>query len=274
MREDAPINDASVNYLFKGAKGQPTLVIMPVFTNGGTTVRLKVWYWGLGENLNYPVGIDCGLYYLDIIRRNVLCSVIKDFKGILEKTELTLPPDAKKLSVDIQKLSKFEKFETFISHDDYDKLLSLLELPEEIQTYVDRKTNEIVSSFFVCLAGMYADAYHLDNYGTLPLLPSILDNIKDLELVFPYVRDFYMSLANSKLIEGILTPEDALKIEFTLGEQAQLNGLSKKEIEPIVENLEFLLKNSENAAGIKENYRLYLQRKSNLLNKAITSNKK
>lgn len=268
-REDAPINDASINYLFKGAKGQPTMVIMPVFTNNGSTVRLKVWSWGLGEELNYPVGFDFGWFNIDAIKRQVLYTEIKSFKEVLDKTELTLPPEAKKLSTDIKKLAIFEKVEHSVSEEEFDTLLVLLDLPEEIKSQVERKTNEIISSIFSCLAAMHADSYHLSQYGTLPILPSILNEIKGVKIMFPFVRDYYMALSNAKLIEGVITPEQAIQIGFTLGEQAQILECTENEIKPIVENLDFLLKKSENVDGVRQNYRHLLQRKSNLLNKTL-----
>lgn len=268
-REDAPINDASINYLFKGAKGQPTMVIMPVFTNNGSTVRLKVWSWGLGEELNYPVGFDFGWFNIDAIKRQVLYTEIKSFKEVLDKTELTLPPEAKKLSTDIKKLAIFEKVEHSVSEEEFDTLLVLLDLPEEIKSQVERKINEIISSIFSCLAAMHADSYHLSQYGTLPILPSILNEIKGVKIMFPFVRDYYMALSNAKLIEGVITPEQAIQIGFTLGEQAQILECTENEIKPIVENLDFLLKKSENVDGVRQNYRHLLQRKSNLLNKTL-----
>ena len=267
-RDDAPINDASINYLFKGAKGQPTMVIMPVYTNNGSTIRLKVWSWGLGEEISYPIGFDFGWFNLDSIKRKVLYSEIKSFKNILEKTGLSLPPEAKKLDTDIKKLSVFEKFESSVSEEEFDNLLGFFSLPDEIKANVERKTNEITSSIFYCLAGMHADSYHISQYGTLPMLPSLLSNIKGIDMMIPIVRDYYMALANAKLIEGVITPEQAINIELTIGEQAKLLGCDDEKIKPLVENLEFLIKKSENADGVRQNYRALLQRKSKLLCKS------
>lgn len=50
-REDIPVNDASINYLFKGMKGQPVMVLVPEFQHNGNFVRFKIWSWGLGETL-------------------------------------------------------------------------------------------------------------------------------------------------------------------------------------------------------------------------------
>lgn len=265
-KEEAPINDASINYLFKGAKGLPTMVIMPVYTDNGSTVRLKVWSWGLGEELNYPVGFDFGWFNIDAIKRQVLYSEIKKFRDILDKTGLSLPPEQRKLTTDIKKLSVFEKYEAEINEDDFDNLLGLFEIPDEIKTNVDRKSNEIISSIFSCLAGMHADSYHLSQYGTLPILPSLLGEMKGAKLMFPFVRDYYIALANAKLIEGVITPMQAISLVLTLGDQAKALCCSASEITPLVDNLDFLLKKSETTDGVREQYRNLLQRKSSLLN--------
>lgn len=68
-KEDAPVNDASVNYLYEGLKGQPTLVVVPTFTDSGNIVKLKLWSWGLGEELQYPIGLNVGWFDVDAIRR-------------------------------------------------------------------------------------------------------------------------------------------------------------------------------------------------------------
>lgn len=247
-RDDAPINDASINYLFKGAKGQPTMVIMPVYTNNGATVRIKVWSWGLGEELNYPVGFDFGWFNLDAIKRQVLYSEVKAFRSILEKTELTLPPDSKKLNTSIKKASMFEKVETAISEDEFDNLLSLLELPEEIQSNVERKTNEITSSIFSCLAAMHADSYHLSQYGTLPLLPYKLHEMKGVKFMLPFIRDYYLAMLNAKTIEGVITATDAANLELQIIKEMQLLDCNPTMYEDVISNVRLLNGSIEGSA--------------------------
>lgn len=239
-REDAPINDASINYLFKGAKGQPTMVIMPTFTNNGSTVRLKVWSWGLGEELSYPIGFDFGWYNIDAVKRHVLYSEIKNFKRILERTELSLPPEYKKLNIDIKKLSMLEKFESSISEEDFDNLLLLMDVPDEIKNKVEQKSNEIISSIFSCLAGMQADSYHLSLYGTIPLLPYKLHEMKGIELMLPFIRDFYLSLVNGKTIEGVITHSQAASIELQLAKEMKLLNCNPEMYEDLLSNVRLL----------------------------------
>lgn len=59
-KDEAPTNDASVNYLYAGLKKQPVMVVAPTLINDGKTFIFKVWSWGLGEDLNYPAGFEFG----------------------------------------------------------------------------------------------------------------------------------------------------------------------------------------------------------------------
>ncbi len=213
-RDDAPINDASINYLFQGAKGQPTLVIMPLYTNGGNTVRLKVWSWGLGEDLPYPKGFDWGWYDIKAIKRKVLYSEIKEFSRVIQESKMIMPATFEREVV--KKLSIITQNEPSLSEDDFDRLLTVLDVPKEIQDVVERKTNEIVSTIFSTLAGMCADGYHLTQYGTIPLLPYLIKDLPGVDLMLPYIRDFYRSLLYSQISSGVLSIENAANIEMTL----------------------------------------------------------
>lgn len=262
-KEEAPINDASINYLYKGAKGQPTMVIMPVFTNNGAIVRLKAWSWGLGEEQPYPQGFDFGWFNIEAIKRHILFDETKDFIRIIKESNLPVSASFEKDFVrKIEILS--QKQDTF-SEEEFDVLLSTLDVPRDIKSVIDIKTNDLISTIFSCMAGMHADSYHLSQYGTLPILPSLLSEMKGAKFMFPFVRDYYIALANAKLIEGVITPIQVIDLEFTLGEQAKALGCSETDVAPLVDNLEIILKKSENSEGVKDQYRKLLQRKSNLL---------
>lgn len=226
-REDAPINDASVNYLFKGLKGQPTMVIVPVYTNGGSTVHLKVWSWGLGEESNgvplqYPIGFDFGWFNLDALKRKALYEETKEFARVIQEAKMIMPSTFEREVT--KKLSIIEQQEKQLTEEDFDRLLTVLDIPREIKETVERKTNEIASTIVSCLAGMYADGYHLSQYGTLPQLPYLIKDMKGIDLMFPILCDYYRSLANSKLIEGIITPEEAIAIELPLAKEMKCLG--------------------------------------------------
>lgn len=226
-REDVPINDASVNYLFKGLKGQPTMVIVPVFTNGGSTVHLKVWSWGLGEELNgaplpYPIGFDFGWFNLDVIKRKVLYEEMAEFSRVIQEAKMIMPATYEREV--LRKLSIIEQYKKLTKEEDFDRLLSVLDVPKEIKVTVERKTNEIASTVVSCLAGMYADGYHLSQYGTLPQMPYLIGDMKGIELMFPVLSDYYRTLIHAKLIEGIITPEQAVSIMIPLAKEMKRIG--------------------------------------------------
>ncbi|MBR3487957.1 MAG: hypothetical protein IKH33_01430 [Bacteroidales bacterium] len=223
-RDDAPINDASINYLFQGAKGQPTLVIMPLYTNGGNTVRLKVWSWGLGEDLPYPKGFDYGWYNIKAIQRKVLYSEIKEFARVIRESKMIMPSTFERDVV--KKLDILTQSEQTLSNDDFDRLLTVLDVPTEINDAVERQTNEIISTIFSCLTGMCADGYHLTQYGTLPLLPHLMNTLPGVSIMLPYIRDYYRALIYSQIKEGVISIADAANVEMLLA----------KEIKRIVDN--------------------------------------
>ena len=105
-KEDAPVNDASVNYLYEGLKGQPTLVVVPTFTDSGNIVKLKLWSWGLGEELQYPIGLNVGWFDVDAIRRQGQISQLKEFYGILEKVGIEVSINKKETKKEAKKQEK------------------------------------------------------------------------------------------------------------------------------------------------------------------------
>lgn len=248
-KDDAPINDASINYLFQGAKGQPTLVIMPLYTNGGNTVRLKVWSWGLGEDLPYPKGFDYGWYDIKAIKRQVLYSELKEFSRVIQDSKMIMPATFDREV--IKKLSIISQNEQTLSTEDFDRLLTVIDVPKEIQDIVERKTNEIVSTIFSCLTGMCADCYHLKQYGTLPLLPYLIKDLPGVDLMLPYMRDYYRSLLYSQINAGILSIEDAANTEMLLAKEIKKISNTPSLYEDLVSDVRKLNFSIEGEAHIK-----------------------
>lgn len=77
---------------------------------------------------------------------------------------------------------------------------------------------------------MYGDAYHLSNHGIKPLLPCILPQMSLPKEFLPVIRDYYITLVNTALMEGILTKEETIEIEFDLAEGLQLSSNVDNEI--------------------------------------------
>lgn len=233
-KDKAPINDASINFLYKGTKGQPTMVIMPLFTNGGSTVRIKVWAWGLGENSPYPQGFDFGWFDLEAIRRRINYQEIKNFIKARQDAKMPIPAS---FDNTVKKIGILEQKETQLNEADFDSLLISLDTPKELASIIDRKTNDVVSTIFSCVAGMYADGYHLSQYATLPLMPNLIGSLDGIEFMLPYIRDYYISLVNAKIYDGILSIEQAASVELTLAREMKRISSSSETYEDIVSDL-------------------------------------
>lgn len=75
-------------------------------------------------------------------------------------------------------------------------MLSFLDGAPEINDAVKSKMEAQVSGIFCCISGMYADAYHLLEYKTLPKLPSLLPNIPGIKYMLPALKNYYITLLN------------------------------------------------------------------------------
>lgn len=257
-KDEAPINDASINYLFKGLRGQPVVVLAPSYTNGGSIVRMKFWSWGLGEQLAYPIGFDFGWFDLSSSYRYMLAKEVIEYQGAISK--INSIKASKELEFDYLLLSEIKDKKNELHKEEIKRLCSLLKIPNEIKESLQRRINDYASMIFSCAIGMYADGFHLFEYGTMPILPDIMPTMQDAIIVFPYVRDFYITLINVALSKNIISPQQAIEFDFKLGELGKLLGIKNEEIIPICDNLHFLLKKAEHVKGIEENYRVLTQR--------------
>ena len=83
-----------------------------------------------------------------------------------------------------------------ISRKTRERMMSFLDGAPEINDAVKAKMEKQVSGIFCCISGMYADAYHLLEYKTLPKLPSLLPNIPGIEYMLPALKNYYITLLN------------------------------------------------------------------------------
>ena len=266
-KDDVPVNDASVNYLYEGLKGQPTLVDVPTFTDAGSIVKLKLWYWGLGEELVYPNSWNIGWFDVDTIRRQAQISQLREFYAILEKVGIEYPNENLKKNYAIAKV--IEKKGADLSQQEIDYLYSVLIgqiKEEEILKRAKQKTNETISSIISCTTAMYGDAYHLSNHGIKPLLPYILPQMSLPKEFLPVIRDYYITLVNTALMEGILTKEEAIEIEFDLAEGILLNNSDGEITKSICDDVRLL---NENTSGELHKHTVQRLRKFNNNNKLL-----
>lgn len=194
-KDDFPSNDASINYLYAGLKKQPVMVLSPTLINDGKTFIFKVWSWGLGEELNYPAGFEFGRLELEPLYQKTVYE--ETLSMVLLAKEMEYAP--KLYSQELQRnISIIKEIQSKgISGKTRERMMSFLDGAPEINVAVKAKMEKQVSGIFCCISGMYADAYHLLEYKTLPKLPSLLPNIPGVEYMLPSLKNFYFTLINS-----------------------------------------------------------------------------
>lgn len=223
-KDEAPINDASINYLFRGQRGLPTLIMVPTYTNEGTILRMKLWSWGLGEELSYPVCFDFGWFNLEVIYKQILLKEIKSFDKTLDKINVSRPTPYRDFENGKAIVEMIEKGNN-LNDAEHEQLLSLLQrTPPELASIVQRKANDVVSTMYACSAAMYADGYHLCNYGTLPLLPYILLQMPGAKMFVSQIQQYYIDALKVSLSQGTLSYVDALGVEVDMYENFKRMG--------------------------------------------------
>lgn len=191
-KEDAPANDASINYLYAGLKKQPVMVLSPTLINDGKTFIFKVWAWGLGEELNYPAGFEFGRLELEPLYKKVVYEETLKMIELAQEMNYAANLFSPKLQHNISIIKEIQ--EKGISGKYKEKMMTFLDGSPEINDSVKSKMEKIISGIFCCISGMYADAYHLLEYKTLPKLPELLDKIPGVEYMIPSLKDYYYSL--------------------------------------------------------------------------------
>lgn len=215
-KSNIPVNDASITYLFQGMQGQPVMVLVPEYINNGAAVRFKFWSWGLGEKLTYPVGFDFGVLNLESLYNRIVASESSKMCATLKKANQK--PTSDKLIKNDQLLKILVDDSLQLNNEEKERILTLLSTPMEINNLIRQKYALIVSNVFKVLVGMYADSYHLFEYGTTPKLPSILSSLGNLAFMYKDICAFYSSLINAALLKGILSIHQAIDLELTLCE--------------------------------------------------------
>lgn len=200
-KDDVPNNDASVNYLYAGLKKQPVMVIAPTLIDDGKTFIFKVWSWGLGEDLNYPAGFELGRLYIKPLYSHAIyeetLKMIQLGKELGQESKFFSP----KLRHNISVINEMQNKK--LSKSAMEMMLSFLSSSPEIDDAVKSSVESTISGIFCCMAGMYADAYHLLEYKTLPKLPSLLPKIPGVQFMIPALKEYYYTLlSNLELIES------------------------------------------------------------------------
>lgn len=242
-REDIPVNDASINYLFKGMKGQPVMVFVPEFQHNGNVVRFKIWSWGLGEALTYPVGFDFGWLDLTGLYNRLLASENRKLANTLKK--VGLPPSSDAIKKNERIISLLSENNGKLSNAEKDHLLSMLDTPFEINVAIRKRFSQVISEVFSMVAAMYSDGYHLMEYGTKPKLPSLMTSYRETPFMLPYLTSFYQTITSAALSKAIISMEDAIDIELTLAQNMQSVYPNTDSSVELIEHIRILNSNTE-----------------------------
>lgn len=233
-KDDIPANDASVNYLYMALQGQPTMVLVPEFLDGGNTIKFKIWSWGLGKNLPYPSGFDFGQLDLKKIENEILIEELRTYATLLKKAGIKNEVISKSMVL----VNTIDDKNFKISEEERQLLLSQIQMPDELMRagVLQKRLREVTSTAFSVVCGMFADSYHLKNFGTVPILPSILPSMPGVEIMLSDIRDFYIELANIVHIQGIFTNEMAARFELQLLESIKQISDDANTLRPLIDD--------------------------------------
>lgn len=233
-KDDIPANDASVNYLYMALQGQPTMVLVPEFLDGGNTIKFKIWSWGLGKNLPYPSGFDFGQLDLKKIENEILIEELRTYAALLKKAGIKNEVVSKSMVL----VNTIDDKNFKISEEERQLLLSQIQMPDELRRagVLQKRLRGVTSTAFSVVCGMFADAYHLMNYGTVPILPSILPSMPGIEIMLPEIRDYYIALANTAHVEHIFTNEMAARFELQLLDSIKQISDDANTLRPLIDD--------------------------------------
>ena len=233
-KDDIPANDASVNYLYMALQGQPTMVLVPEFLDGGNTIRIKIWSWGLGKNLPYPSGFDFGQLDLKKIENEILIEELRTYAALLKKAGIKNEDISKSMVL----VNTIDDKNFKISEEERQLLLSQIPMPDELRKagVLQKRLRGVTSTAFSVICGMFADSYHLMNYGTVPILPTILPSLPGVEIMLPDIRDYYIALANAAHHDKIFTNEMAARFEVQLLESIKQISDDVNTLRPLIDD--------------------------------------
>ena len=151
-----------------------------------------MWSWGLGEDINYPAGLELGRIELEPLYRKAVLEETLKMVELVRAMHLSADKLSPGLHRNISVANKAKGLEGKMK----ERMMSFLDAAPEIDDAVKKKVENQLSGVFCCIAGMYADAYHLLEYRAIPKLPTLLRGIPGVGLMLPALREFYVSLLN------------------------------------------------------------------------------
>jgi hypothetical protein len=156
---------AFINALWFGLQGQPTIIINPIQSEFGEILDLNVSIWGLGETGHSPS------------TSNVISGHFGSAIGRLKREETRtwiehgLPVTSPEMRHNADLLRLEEELIASGKGEYIDELLVQYKLPKEIQNKVITSFSSEYNHLVSCITGMFADIYHLIEYGAQPYMP-------------------------------------------------------------------------------------------------------
>lgn len=191
----ANFNDSSnINALWYGMKGQPTIVINPIPSSSGDKIDLNISMWGLGENSSAPT-TNC-------VFKGPLGKVIAQIAREESKIwkEHGLPIESAQLKQNVKLLDQEQAMIEAGKGEFINDLLDSYTLPQEIHNKVVSRFVPEFSHLVACLTGLYADIYHLIEYGTKPYMPyAIINHNNKFQIPEIVIEGYRKTLTNMVL---------------------------------------------------------------------------
>ena len=156
-----------------------------------------------------------------------------------------LPPSSEAIKKNEKIISLLSEKSGKLSNNEKEYLLSMLDTPFEINVAVRKRFTQVVSEVFSIVAAMYSDGYHLMEYGTKPMLPTLISAYRDIPFMLPYLTSFYQTITNSALSKAIISLKDALDIELTLAGNLRLAYPNSEESSELIDHIRMLNGNTE-----------------------------
>lgn len=161
---------AFINALWYGLQGQPCIVINPIQSEFGEQLDLNVSLWGLAATGFAP------------LTQTIITGPFSSAIGRIKKAETIkwksfgLPASSPEMKHNIDLLNQEEELRKQGKGEDViEHLLVQYKLPKEIQNDVITKFSREYSHTIACITGMYADIYHLIEYGAEPFMPQAIN---------------------------------------------------------------------------------------------------
>ena len=193
-KKGIPADDTYINHLYTCLRQQPTMVITP--TTLGDMFVIKMWSWGLDPSLEYPVGLEFGRINIADVHEQTVYEETRKLMRLAERARAGGYDMTRSFSEPLRSNIGYIMLmhEKGVGTDLARVFLHQLTMAPEIAGVVRKRNGEKIASAFCCMAGMYADTYHLLEHRTTPLLPSLLPMLPGAAAFVPQLRRHYTRL--------------------------------------------------------------------------------